>query len=141
MDCMFISKLATNEFHDYSSDCIIFMHVYTFLCIHNIRQESFNISSGIDSNLIYTANYSDLATGVVCDSHTISESVTRPDVCANNVCRIEFESFDNHSCSQSGYINVSISASNRLGNGPASYKIIGMCHPISELITLRLSLY
>ena len=98
--------------------------VLWFMCIPYmvLIQDSFKISNGIDgSALSYTISYTDSTTGVVCVSVTISATT-----CVQRVCTVP--SIDPLPCSQTignGTIRISISATNRLGNGPATYTNIG----------------
>ena len=84
------------------------------------------ISNGIDgSPLSYTISYTDSTTGVVCESVTISATNCMQ---RDTVCTVP--SIDPLPCSQTignGTIRISISATNRLGNGPATHTNIGIC--------------
>lgn len=80
-------------------------------------QESFSISEGVDgSALNYTVIYTDTSTNTRCDTHTIPSTS-----CVNHVCTLpNIEPFP---CSQNIgngtlSIDVAISATNMLGEGP-----------------------
>ena len=85
-----------------------------------IVQESFNISSSINgSALYYIVNFIDSSTDVMCNSSNVS-----PSFCVQQSCIVPPVYLT--ACSQAGSINISVSAFNLLGNGPASYFSIGI---------------
>ena len=67
-------------------------------------------------NHVYTVTYTDSTSGVVCASAQISAST-----CANNVCEHTLDDVSSLNCfSLSAPIDVTVFATNRLGNGQPS---------------------
>ena len=82
-------------------------------------QPSFIISAGIDDiEISYALTYINSVSGVSCGSATVPASS-----CVNGVCQHSF-TYEGSACSSASVgVNVSISAANVLGGGPASYPI------------------
>ena len=115
------------------------MHSKTIMNL--LTQGSFTISDGINgSSLYYTVSYFNATSGqnnnnnMICGSDSISSSSCQQGVCTSSLPL---------SCYQnSGAVNVSISATNTLGNGLASSVSIGMLHSCCILwITSALSFH
>lgn len=80
-------------------------------------QSSFAISDEIDgSALSYTLSYNDSLSGDSCGSATVPASS-----CVDGLCQHSF-TYEGSACNSASVgVNVSISAANVLGSGPASY--------------------
>ena len=78
-----------------------------------MQEDLFNISDGISgSPRSYTAHASNLVSGI-----SFNRSVSLSPCEEDNGCLVELPSFY---CPQSTVINVTISAANKLGEGPSS---------------------
>ena len=100
---------------------------YTQLIVHGCHleklmlqlQPSFAISDGVaidGSAVSYTLAYNDSISGVSCGSATVPASS-----CVDGVCQHSF-TYEESACSSPSIgVNVTISAANVLGSGPASY--------------------
>ena len=79
-------------------------------------QPSFIISDGIDgSATTYTLTYYNSISGIICGS-----AIVLATTCMDGVCRHTF-TYEESACGSSSIsVNVTISATNHLGSGPAS---------------------
>jgi hypothetical protein len=85
-----------------------------------LMQPSFMISDGIDGSAIsYTLTYYNSISGIICGSAIVLAST-----CMEGVCRHTF-TYEKSACGSSSInnVNVTISAANHLGSGPASNPI------------------
>ena len=90
--------------------CVIFKKWMQWL------QSSFAISDEIEgSALSYTLSYNNSLSGVSCGSAIVPASS-----CVDGLCQHSF-TYEGSACHSAFGVNVSISAANVLGSGPASY--------------------
>ena len=88
--------------------------------INLLLQHQFTYYNGINGSTVsYTVTYINPASGVSCGSATVPVSS-----CVNGVCQHSF-TYEESACNYSSVINISLSATNVLGRGPAmSYSAV-----------------